>query len=423
MVYPYCHICKGTKDMCGLGRCPLLDEVRSKVRPLEASGSTVEGPSPPSVFIGSSGYPRLTIGPLASPVPIPAPERLERSEFLFDRTISDIYSVRSSLIRGRYKVGVKAAREPGIPGSGSLYKLEKTIPVRGRKILSSVQELALSVRSLDTEMKLTRKLEKTVPVSVDAISMPMGPSVDLRSLNLHGNPDVPNPVERGASDTDADASTIMGELYGNGIGIDHLVRLLSVGLLGEGKRRKIVPTRWSITAVDDILSLKKREKVMELPELDRYLLYSGSRFGNHFLIALFPPPFRFEMLEQWQKGSLWGGGSVVIDNEGPRGRKDYASRITGAYYAARLSVLEHLEKMGRCGGASVIRWITEDYWAPLGVWVIRETVKRALREAPLEFESMGDLSEGADRRCDMKGWKEKTVYLSGKEDTSLDSFL
>jgi len=199
--------------------------------------------------------------------------------------------------------------------------------------------------------------------------------------------------------------------------------LFSVGLLGEMKRRKLVPTRWSITAVDDTLSLQLKEKVLELPHLDNYLLYSGERFGNNFQIAFYPPPFRYEMLEQWQKGSLWGSGSIAADHEGPRGRKNYASEITGAYYAARLSALEHLMSMGRCGGISIIRWITKDYWAPLGVWVIRETVKRTLEGKPLEFEEMGSLISHLDNTCGMKGWRERTRYLTGKEDTSLDRFL
>jgi hypothetical protein len=409
--------------MCGLSSCPLLEEIRRKVRPFKATGRNVEGPSPPSVFVGSSGYPKLMIGPLASPDPLPLPERLERSDYLFKRTISDIYSFRSSLVRGKYKLDVKFARSPGFQGSEPLYKVEERLPVRGRKLLSSVQELALSSRSLDTEMKLTRDLRNTVPLSVDAISMPMGPSVDLRSVDIHGNPKVPNPVEKGLSDTDANTSTIIRELDRDGIPIEHLIRLLSVGVMGEGRRRKLVPTRWSITAIDDMLSLMRKDEVLDLPPLDRYLLYSGNHFGNHFLIALFPPPFRFEMLEQWQKGSLWGEGSIAMDHEGPRGRKTYASSITGAYYSARLSVLDHLKSLGRCGGASVIRWITKDYWAPLGVWVIRETVKRILEGTPKEYNDMGSMIEGIGESCMMKGWRKKTVFLSKMVETSLDSFV
>ncbi len=390
---------------------------------MAGTGRSVDGASPPSVFVGSFGYPKLTIGPLTSPTPVPIPERLERSDFLYERSIGDIYSIRSSLVRGKYKVDVGTAGNTGPKGSAPLYDIEPKMQIRGRKILDSVQELSLSSRHIETEMKLTRDLRKIEPVSVDAITMPMGPSVDLRSVSLHENAKVPAAVERSSSDDDVTASVATVEMYDSGIPTDHLVRLLSVGMMGEGRRRRLVPTRWSITAVDDTLSLDKKEKVLELPPLDRYLLYEGERFGNHFLIAFFPPPFRFEMMEQWQQGSLWGEGDVIIDHEGPRGRKNYASKITGAYYAARLSALEHLEMIRRCGGISVIRWITEEYWAPLGVWVIRETVRRALKGEALEFEDMGSLVRTVDRKCGMKGWKKKTKYLNNREDTSLDRFL
>ena len=105
-------------------------------------------------------------------------------------------------------------------------------------------------------------------------------------------------------DTDLRATEASVELFRSGIPLEHLVKLFSVGLLGEGKRRKLVPTRWTITAVDDIVSLELREKVMEMSPLDRYLLFRGERFGNHFLVAVYPPPFRFEMLEQWQNDSM-----------------------------------------------------------------------------------------------------------------------
>ena len=115
MVYPFCHLCKGTKNMCGMGRCPLLERVREKVQIVEAPGREIEGPSPPSVFVGRYGYPRISIGPLASPLEIPMPERLESSSFLWDRSIEDVYSMRSSLIRGRYRLDVKEAGRGPIP--------------------------------------------------------------------------------------------------------------------------------------------------------------------------------------------------------------------------------------------------------------------------------------------------------------------
>ena len=58
-------------------------------------------------------------------------------------------------------------------------------------------------------------------------------------------------------DRDASAAVALVELYSSGISLDHISRLLSLGLLG--KKRKLVPTRWSITASDDMIGkeLKK----------------------------------------------------------------------------------------------------------------------------------------------------------------------
>ncbi|MBN1390811.1 MAG: hypothetical protein JXA22_09260 [Candidatus Thermoplasmatota archaeon] len=423
MAFPYCSKCKGTRDLCGLGRCPLLERIRERFRSMQAIGDTVEGPSPPSVFVGSYGHPRVTIGPLTTPADIPLPERLESGTFLFTRSIEDVYSIRTSMVRGKYRLDVRTSRDARTLGSEPLFEVEGKMAVRGRKILDSVQEIALSARSLDTEMKVTGYGEKGIePPSFDSISMPMGPSVNVTRVKVIDDPKVPGPIERITSDTDVNATEASVELFKSGIPVEHLVRLFSVGLLGQGKRRRLVPTRWTITAIDDILSRELKEEVTGFDGLDRYLLFSSQRFGNHFLVALYPPPFRFEMLEQWQNDSLWGQSPVTTDHEGPRGRKDYADGITGAYYAARLSVLNYLKLIRRNAGFTVIRWITGDYWAPLGVWVIRETVRNALGSEPLVFERMGQMMEKVNELSGMKNWKAHARYLTDRRLTTLDEF-
>jgi hypothetical protein len=424
MAFPYCSRCKGTKDLCGLGRCPLLEKVRERIRPIEVKGDSIDGPSPPSVFVGRFGYPRITLGPLATPIDIPLPERLESSSFLYTRSLEDVYSIRTSLVRGKHRLDVRVSRNPRSIGSDPLFEIEKNIPIRGRKVLDSVQELALSARSLDTEMRLSRFGEKGLEApNVNSISMPMGPSVNVSRVDVNENPRIPRPVEKATDDIDLKAAEASVELFRSGIPLEHMVRLFSVGLLGEGKRRKLVPTRWTITAIDDIVSLELKDKVIQNEDLDRYLLFRSDRFGNHFLIALYPPPFRYEMLEQWQNDSLWGYSPVVSDHEGPLGRKGYASNITGAYYAARLSILNYLERIRRNAGITVIRWITGDYWAPLGVWVIRETVKHAMETEPEVFEDMGELISRVGKLSGMQNWKAHTKYLTDRRLTTLDEFI
>ena len=68
---------------------------------------------------------------------------------------------------------------------------------------------------------------------------------------------------------------------------------------------------------------------------------------------------------------------IAHNYEGPKGRTEYAEETAGAYYAARLGALEYLNDIKRNAKVLIVRDVTPDYWAPLGVWVIRETVRNA----------------------------------------------
>ena len=222
----------------------------------------------------------------------------------------------------------------------------------------------------------------------DSMSTPLGPSGDVIRAEVVSNPSVPRKVDAIASETDLLASDAVGELSQSSIGEAHISRLLSSGLLGREGDRRLVPTRWSITATDDMLSRRLWDRVRDLPSLDKVLVYEAEYLDNRFHILLEPGVWAFEMLEAWTRGSLWsGGGRVIGDREDIEPRSEYADRVTGAYYSARLGVLEHLDSIGRSGSCLVWRDIGEGYWAPVGVWLIRETVREAMRGTPRVFDS------------------------------------
>ena len=52
------------------------------------------------------------------------------------------------------------------------------------------------------------------------------------------------------------ASEAIEFLYKNEFNEYTLSKILSVGVIGLAKNKKLVPTRWSITATDDILGKK-----------------------------------------------------------------------------------------------------------------------------------------------------------------------
>jgi hypothetical protein len=76
-------------------------------------------------------------------------------------------------------------------------------------------------------------------------------------------------------------------------------------MFGEGSRRRLVPTRWSITAVDSGISLRLLEKVKTYPTIDEYRVYRYSVYDNQYVAILLPEPWRFEWIEAWFPNTTW----------------------------------------------------------------------------------------------------------------------
>ena len=131
------------------------------------------------------------------------------------------------------------------------------------------------------------------------------------------------------------------------------------------------------------------EKAKDFETIDYFELYNSKYLDNDFWILLLPSKWQFEQLEAWKPGTAWtqneGQASIISDFEFYNGRKDYASNVAGAYYAARLGVCEHLMRRKKQAGAIIFREIGEGYKIPVGVFQIRENVREALRKKPLTF--------------------------------------
>ncbi|AAB89916.1 hypothetical protein [Archaeoglobus fulgidus] len=108
---------------------------------------------------------------------------------------------------------------------------------------------------------------------------------------------------------------------------------------------------------------------------------------------------------------------IGVDSEDIRPKRDY-SNLSGGYYAARLPVLEYLREKRGQASVLVIREIKPSYYAPLGVWVVEEGVRKALKSKPEVFESFDDALTAASRRVENKEWR----ALVSRQ-TSLASFF
>ena len=315
--------------------------------------------------------------------------------------IEEIIASRTSMVRSEAKIEIKEAEAPG-------------------KLLEACQQIAMSSAPVGTEVSFFKPPQKKL--QFDGILSPSGPSGELKEMEITTNPLIPRKVDQMVEDRDASAATSLGELYSSGIGMDHISRMLSLGLLG--KKRKLVPTRWSITASDDMIGKALKDAVLDNSLANDYYLFFAEYLGNHFEILLLPRPFSFELIEIWMPRSVWAEeGFIGTDIEDARPKKDYSS-LAGGYYAARLAVLEHLAGQGRQAAVLAVREISESYWAPLGVWVVRDVARKAMSSTPQRFGTLQEALGELDRRIKTPSsqWHKTSKLLAGPIQRSLAQF-
>ncbi|MCD4768067.1 MAG: hypothetical protein K8R34_16355, partial [Methanosarcinales archaeon] len=63
-----------------------------------------------------------------------------------------------------------------------------------------------------------------------------------------------------------------------------------------------------------------------------------------------------------------------------------------------------------------IREITPDYWAPLGVWVVREAAREAVSSVPVRFDSVNDALNDMSLRINTVSemWRPESKLLDRK---------
>jgi hypothetical protein len=343
-----CAKCKG-KGMCGLPRCPIVSRFHAQV--VVKPASSYQGSSP-SVFIGSYGYPDMHGGPLLINDSDNPPDWLAHN-----LGMEDIVGIRARTIRGNSALHAASDK---------------------------LQEIALSTIPLDVDVAFEKPV--TFSLNFDGTVAPVGFTGSVKKIDVLGNARVERVVDRITSDTDIFATDACVALSDSAIDVYQISKLMTAGLLG--KRRKFVPTRWAITAVDDTLSMHLKKEIARYPPIEEIRLFTGEIFGNRIVGILVPGDWKYEMIECWGSHTLWAGDTemIVQDREGMT--KHGYSPITGAYYSARLAVCEYLKSIRRSARVVVVRTVSSDYWAPLGTWVIREAARKAMGSPPVRCESL-----------------------------------
>ncbi|HUY70048.1 MAG TPA: hypothetical protein VMV00_00565 [Candidatus Baltobacteraceae bacterium] len=352
----------------------------------------ISGSAPTDIFIGRFGYPKVSIGPLVPPEYgdtsiLGMPERWRHM------SIEDVVNMRSKLVRGMHTTKVK--------------------DVENGRVEQLVRDLALAEKPAETEMNFSKKPSMSMTM-MDEVQ-PFGPSAKISSMDVY-NFKADRKMESRYTDTDATARTSMIELYERGVPVSRIQKGLSAGLFGIGQNRKFVPTRWSITAVDDTLGKANLEEVKSYETLDAIHAYYNVSLDNRWLIFLIPGGWQYESIEAWYPKTVWNENGVDISiygsYEGYTGRKTYAE-IGGCYYSGRLAITEKMKMLKKQSMALILREVHYGYIMPVGVWNVREHVRDTLQVKPDILHTVSDMFNYAKARLDIgaKDWIKNSRML------------
>ena len=197
-----------------------------------------------------------------------------------------------------------------------------------------------------------------------------------------------------------------------------------MGMLGLQKNRRLVPTRWSISATDDVISASLIKEIETFPTIDFFEVYKFTHLSNYYSVILIPDDiWGFEMQEAWYDNN--GNLGVGIDFENANGLDHYPS-IAGAYFAARLGVAEHLFKRRHKAAALILREIRPEYVMPLGVWQIREGIRKALDGEAKRFDDFHNALSFAcvNLSISKNEWiRNSKIYKNTKEQMRITDFF
>jgi hypothetical protein len=218
---------------------------------------------------------------------------------------------------------------------------------------------------------------------------PIGPTAPMEDMDI-GYIRWNRHMEKCHYDSDLKAAPATVKLFEEGLPVSSIMKAFSMGSFGVEKNRRLVPTRWSITAVDDLLGKHLTSKIKGYPLVNQYEVYESNYIGNRFEILLVPDAWAYEAYEAWYPRTLWNPSeeevAIVTDWEPYKGRSTYAS-MGGCYYAGKLAVLEHLERERRQAKVFIFREAYPDYILPVGVWQVRENCRNAMRQPSMVFDT------------------------------------
>ncbi|MGC9133174.1 MAG: hypothetical protein ACP5GJ_02125 [Nanopusillaceae archaeon] len=321
----------------------------------------INGFTPPSNLITSINYPKVSLGILTS----------------YNENI-DLYD--NPIYWAKYNLPEEEIIKNRVSFVNAKKITDVNLPRKNDRLYEEILEAMLSIKSINIELYLKKIIENG---GISKVIGYYGYSGIVDKIKINENPKIPREVD---NINEIKAGDAVYYLYKEGLSDYYISRLFSIGFFGYKINRKLVPSKWSITAVHSILEKKIKEEIKDkIKKVDKYYLFYYSLYGNDFYGILLPGNGKVELIETLIPGSIYNlhGKNYII------GRDDKS----GGYYALRLSFAEFMKNYKLKGDLVVFRFVTPNYKIPLGVWVVREGTKYMLNNLIEKFDNYNELIE------------------------------
>ncbi len=326
-------------------------------------GKDLDGSTPPSVFIGRWSYPKVYAGPMMVPqlgdtYIMDSPEQWIAN----NKSQEDIITYRMNLVRGKQLIDIKDVENP---------------------FVEKLQDISLASKSIDSEATFG---SKPTGARFNEEITPHGPSAIIEKFDIDAVR-WDKQLEKSFYDTDLKARDAVMNLHNKDVPFSAMQKAFSVGAFGLKKNRRLVPTRWSITACDSTIADTLLKEVRHYPIMDSHRVYEFSSLNNYYAIILTPTEWQYEWFEAFIK--VLGGEEMMFSDYETNSNKTEYSCVGGCYYSAKMAVLDKLAKLKLQSGVIILREAYSGY-IPLGVFNVRENIKYAMNGDYTEFESLKD---------------------------------
>lgn len=391
-----------------------IDEIKTKLKKnwyqfvnansKKFANRIIDGSSPPSLFVGDYGYPHVRVGPMVPPYHGDT-SILDKPELWVGKSMEQIVNYRINLLKGTM--------------------IHDVNNISGRYI-ESLQDMALSKRAVESTMTFekipSQSLNEMILNNRNPAEIPVVFSAPMSEFKIiSSNSD--EKIEKKYYDGDSLASDAVVELYENSVDMTSISKVLSMGMIGRKKNRRLVPTKWSITAADDIVSINLLKKIKNYAILDYYLVFTFNHLANYYSIIFIPDDvWNFEMIESW----IDTNGKIHIGSDYESGKNiDHYPSIAGAYFAARLAAAEFLFKKRRRASVLVLREIHPEYFVSLGVWQIREGIRESLKLKGKKFETFDSaLRYGISKTSlSISEWIKNSLIIKNRKQKRISDYL